>query len=57
MTILELMIGALCLAAVQGHGMMLEPISRNAQMGITSRGGSRCVNHCHESGRGYRTIG
>ena len=40
---MTILIGALFLAGVQGHGMMLDPISRNAPIGITTRGGSMWV--------------
>ena len=37
MAVFSLLIGGLFLPAVQGHGMMLDPISRTAQVGIQPR--------------------
>ena len=41
--------GAVCVAYTQGHGMMLDPISRNAPVGINTIGGNMWVRSTCEA--------
>ena len=42
---MRLISAALCLVTVSSHGMMLDPISRNAKEGINTLGGSMWVSN------------